>query len=208
MIRLSDNARSEGSLSTEALLAKSPVATSSRVNPLPQAYCKPRGRHCTCGSGFTREEAGEPPSQFVVECPGTFKDVAQCQRHFLHITALRSQDDLQRFIALERIAVPRSHLDQQAFGTQRHLQPVQGRRLVIQGQVDRVLVRVTGQQEHLALVAVAAQGRHVVFLVVTRGGEEQGGFQLHGRLGSVVKGASFSFKVRQVKRGGANLGFC
>ncbi|OUM30547.1 hypothetical protein B8W72_17385 [Pseudomonas putida] len=35
-----------------------PVPASSRVNPLPQDVHCPSGLCITCGSGFTREEAG------------------------------------------------------------------------------------------------------------------------------------------------------
>ncbi|UPK88352.1 hypothetical protein E5221_26805 [Pseudomonas sp. A2] len=35
-----------------------PVPASSRVNPLPQVHREPASQQRSCGSGFTREEAG------------------------------------------------------------------------------------------------------------------------------------------------------
>ncbi|MNR46940.1 hypothetical protein D3C85_1659770 [compost metagenome] len=54
--------------------------------------------------------------------------------------------------------------------------------MLVEGNVHSLFVRIARHEEHLALVAVAAQGSHVVFFIIAGGGEEQGGLELHEQL--------------------------
>ncbi|MNT34086.1 hypothetical protein D3C72_1700430 [compost metagenome] len=85
-------------------------------------------------------------------------------------------------VATEGVGIQRCNLDQQAFGAERDLQTFDGGVMLVERNVHTVFVRIAGHEEHPALVAVAAQGGHVVFFIIARGGEEQGGGQLHGGL--------------------------
>ncbi|PLP89089.1 hypothetical protein CXG50_12830 [Pseudomonas plecoglossicida] len=46
-----------------------PVPASSRVNPLPQVPCEVQEMRDSCGSGFTREEAGTGKNKFPGKLP-------------------------------------------------------------------------------------------------------------------------------------------